>query len=908
MIFGSTNNRVGGQTPGERNIISGNGQYGVFIQGNSDLPVSSNYIQGNYIGLTENGSEALANSAGVWLMDENDSNVIGVNGTGGGGNVISGNSTIGVVVLQGENNILSGNIVGLNAEGSAAVPNLNGIEITGSSGKVGGMNSDERNVISGNTNFGLYLNEAADIAVESNYIGLDSSGENAVEGQSLGLRISGGTGHKILNNTISGNESNGIRIDDSGTSQLGGEQIQISGNMIGTDPNGEAPIGNVGSGILLVGSSNNTIGGELETEKNIISGNGGVFENFFVRSNGIYLTSESNNNLINGNYIGTNRVGEFVQVLGNSSNGILINEGSSGNTIGVDQNGAGASNIIVANGINTGANGITVVDDNSLNNRVSGNSVFSNGGIGIDLGDDGITENDDGDSDDGPNLLQNYPSITSALYDQTTEELIVEYLVLTDAESSYPLTIEFYVNEGNRQGKNFLRTASYEFSNAGSVRDLKIPITDSELLSIGDEITSVAISSSGNTSEFSAPFTVTENQTIPSVVTLLSPANEATEVSVMPVMSWESVGDATSYDLQVSTASNFSSNSTVVDMTDLTLTNTEIGPLTYATPYFWRVRSANDAGTGEWSVVWSFTTKAEPLSPPEAVTLESPSDEAIDLAIIPVLSWESAAGAESYDLQVSTETNFMNIVADISDLTLLNTEVGPLAYDREHHWRVRAVNEAGAGEWSARWSFTTEAEPLSPPEAVELLSPANQSQDVGLDPLLEWEESMTADSYTIELSKEDDQFTNLVADAENITALSYQVENLEGLTEYFWRVKAVNADGESSWSQPWSFTTMEATSISDESVGLPKSLELAQNYPNPFNPSTQIELALPEAGDVKLQVFDMLGRQVGTIVDQRLPAGRYSFSFDASYLTSGTYIYRINTGSEIRIRKMTLIK
>ncbi len=94
----------------------------------------------------------------------------------------------------------------------------------------------------------------------------------------------------------------------------------------------------------------------------------------------------------------------------------------------------------------------------------------------------------------------------------------------------------------------------------------------------------------------------------------------------------------------------------------------------------------------------------------------------------------------------------------------------------------------------------------------------------------------------------------------------------------------------------------------EESVADISSFSLNQNYPNPFNPSTSISYTLPKNGSVKLEVFDVTGRLVSTIVDQRQTAGYYSLSFDGSNLASGIYFYRLKTANQTKIRKMTLIK
>ncbi len=89
---------------------------------------------------------------------------------------------------------------------------------------------------------------------------------------------------------------------------------------------------------------------------------------------------------------------------------------------------------------------------------------------------------------------------------------------------------------------------------------------------------------------------------------------------------------------------------------------------------------------------------------------------------------------------------------------------------------------------------------------------------------------------------------------------------------------------------------------------LPTAFELKQNYPNPFNPSTKIEFAVRDAGDVSLKVYDVLGRQVATLQDGPMAAGSYTATFDASQLASGTYIYVLESAGNRVSKSMVLLK
>ena len=100
----------------------------------------------------------------------------------------------------------------------------------------------------------------------------------------------------------------------------------------------------------------------------------------------------------------------------------------------------------------------------------------------------------------------------------------------------------------------------------------------------------------------------------------------------------------------------------------------------------------------------------------------------------------------------------------------------------------------------------------------------------------------------------------------------------------------------------------EPTSAADPVADLPQHYKLEQNYPNPFNPTTLIGFELPVSSEVTLEVYDMLGRRVAVLVDGMVEAGRHQVDFDASRLSSGVYIYKLQAGSQTITRKMTLVK
>jgi len=102
----------------------------------------------------------------------------------------------------------------------------------------------------------------------------------------------------------------------------------------------------------------------------------------------------------------------------------------------------------------------------------------------------------------------------------------------------------------------------------------------------------------------------------------------------------------------------------------------------------------------------------------------------------------------------------------------------------------------------------------------------------------------------------------------------------------------------------------QTTGVSESEAGeeIPSTYELRQNYPNPFNPITTIAFALPKPSTVTLKLFDMFGREIATLVEGKLPAGKHQVVFDAGAFSSGVYFYRLQAEAFSQIRRLMLVK
>ncbi len=321
---------------------------------------------------------------------------------------------------------------------------------------------------------------------------------------------------------------------------------------------------------------------------------------------------------------------------------------------------------------------------------------------------------------------------------------------------------------------------------------------------------------------------------------LIAPLNGSVGNQLSLNLNWHKSAFASKYHLQLATDSLFA-NKIINDstMTDTLKSLSNLTPLSF---YYWKVRIKNFSNASSYSDVWKFKTIGYPT---QSASVYPPNDT-LNMPVNIVFRWMKATDqlikgtltVNKYWFELSIDSLFNNITLRDTLLTDTLKSVSGLLNDKKHYWRTKAKNEIGWGNFSSIWNFTTII-PL--PNAPALVSPLNNSTGNQLSLNLVWNRPAYSANFHLQFAS-DSLFQNLLLNDSTLTDTVKNISGLTVLTNYWWRVRAINFIGNGVFSSVWKFRT----------IGTPMQVALASPANNAVNQPITINLKWYKTADQTL--------------------------------------------------------
>ncbi len=879
------------------------------IQPSTPLPVIT-------VPVIIDGATSQHDFSGTPVIEIDGSQIVEANGL----EITAGNSTVrGLVInncgaagiylhVNGEN-VIEGNYLGTDVTGTLSRSNhLSGVHIMDVPNNIiGGSSSGSGNIISGNEVCGIWIEfpNAKGNIIQGNSIGLAANGADPLGNGEFGIKIQDASQNMIGGNSpgegniISANGKHGILINNCGA----GSNNIVQGNYIGTDIDGTNTIGNGWSGVVILNSEDALVGGTKVSARNIIAGNrygvrlygndshnnlvqgnyigtdfsgmialpnrsAGVFISHGAYNNtiggneagtgnvisgnqrgGVYIGFGANNNMVQGNLIGTDKSG--AEPLGNTTDGISIFQKANDNMIGGDEEGTG--NIIA---FNAGVGVLVNNDPSPVRNCISRNSIHSNGDIGIDLSlstgepfTDGVTVNDPGDADIGSNELQNFPVLSHAYSTWGYDNSIIT-------------TVDISINS-TPETMYLLQFFKNDECDASGFGEGKTHILNKEVITSwkgGNQISNLAI-----------------NAKVGDYITSTArdPQNNTSEFSQCILVSW----------LLATSTSPVALNETESSQTYI--------PMTTSSTTF----------SSEWPGSDVIMTLIAPSG--RVITRETIADD---------VEHENGATYEYYTI-TDPEPGDWTVELFGADVSSDGEEV------------LLTVTGAPAQP------MQTMAVDIKPDDDNNTINCTNMNGVIPVAILTSDEfDATTIDHSTVRFgkygseaaeihyNKDNDEYERHEEDVDNdgdidlVFHFKYGETNL-GCDDEFAVLTGSTYDGVffTGADNIQSASNNGSVQPTDENSGIPVEFALKQPYPNPFNPTTTINYALPEPSKVIITIYDIRGRKIRELINNSESAGYKSIVWDGlndygKMVSGGIYIYHLKAGQYSSSKKLLFLK
>lgn len=885
----------------DNNVVSNNKGYGILLTGLGGATVKRNYIGTNEYGTSDWGNTG----SGVYVSSNN--NIIG-GPVPADINIISGNGGSGIEMYGGitfsfpgpsypnyvRGNTIRNNYIGTNANGTVKIPNAEGITMWG----YVDSNFVYSNLISGNDHNGVWFRPANGVPTRNiyinNYIGTSISGKVPLANADRGVFIQNGSenmigGSDVSNwNIISGNGGPGVQIDD-------GWKNTVINNYIGTTVDGTASLPNNGDGVLIRRASNENV-----IQWNLISGN---------IAYGVVVQSSSGKtpvgNVIIGNAIGVNDA--VTQALPNLLSGILIENARNTRVGGT---GFDSANIVSGN-IDYG---IYIYGDTSRGNMVRGNYIGTNS-----AGDAALPN--------GAGILVSYSNgNVIGGTDQWSGNLIsgnnYEGLYLYGADSNKVFN--------NVIGLNLAQTAVLPNGASGIVLDSSDhniigDVAGTENVISGNKLSGIAVAGLSEWNKIYSNYIGTDftrTKKFGNEVDGIQIADGASRTWIGKTGGGNSIWYnkysgvlvADSNKNKISQNSFHGNGSIGIDLE---------GQFTGLSP---NDKLDADAGGNDLQNFPELFFADGPFPLRVVGTMESKPNESYTIEFFSTDVKDSTGYGEGKTFLTaqtvgtdSTGFGYFNFVIPTSVssgmfITATATDFNGSTSEFSKCVEVKATDVYADIAVSVEATADTVKKGDTVAYHITLI---NNGPDSATQVILRDTLSGRLTYLTDSTSKGNSLFSNgiftvniaALEPGETVDIVLVAKADSSGLIVHKVYGVAMQTDFDSLNNTGIDSVTVPALLFSGgEGAAIPNVYQLYQNYPNPFNPVTTIRFDLPVSGFVSLTIYDLLGREVATLVNEEREAGLHAVHFDGSKFSSGAYIYKIQSGNFTAAKKLLLMK